>query len=239
MSTHASALALAEPDEAPWRHLETFANDDSLSAVSGSRVGSYSISDKYALWDGHSLRWEWQAGDVLEFDHPFELRLNCLDSGIVYAPVFILNAYSEQANDGHLRIESAGCSFTYNINFTGWRSAQVRYYSDMEGEPELSGKGFRIHAPESGQGVLWLDGLLPNGQTYEANAEADFQQPYVADGINEHAGPGVYRARYDTSKLQLQITTPSAEELQAIENIDHWLEEHILTQNKKKKTLNS
>jgi len=208
---------------------QTFPAESALAQITPSRSGSIRLDAEHALWDRNSLRWEWEAGDVLEFSHPFKLGFETRPDGVVYTPVFALNVYNEVPVHGHIKVEVGEASFTLGLNFSGWRAAQVRYFNDMEGTPPKEGKSYRIVAPDSGRGVLWLDGLIPDGQTYEALPQPDWQVPFIRDGEDEHRKSGAFRAQIITIELNPEIKPATAEEAMGIELISKRLEETILS----------
>lgn len=224
-------LAASDEDYSPM--FQTFSEENSLGQVTSSRQGSIRLDAKHVLWGGRALRWEWQAGDVLEFEHPFQLRWDVLPDGVVYAPAFALNVYCEKTAAYKLTVEAGEASFTFGLNFTGWRSAQVRWFGDMMGTPTEAGDGFRIIAPASGSGVVWLDGIIPDSLVYEAIPQADWQVPYVSDGEDEHRKEGALRAHLITMTLEPEITPATAEERAGLHLVEERLEEDILTKKTK------
>ena len=129
------------------------------------------------------------------------------------------------AQDEQLRIEVGGAWFTFGLNFTGWRAATVRYHGDMQGEIPEASDGFRILAPAAGSGTLWLAGIQPDGCIYEALPMPDAQVPFVADGRNEHLGPGAQRSHLSMMALQ----PPAAEASPATATIIERMEQRLLS----------
>lgn len=143
-----------------------------------------------------SLKWDYNAGSVLEVSTPLLLQNasggNGADIGSsVNTLAFWI--YQSKASSGKLGIQvgrgsGTDASCEMNLDFTGWRTAWIRY-EDMTGSPNADMDTLRFVAP-SGSGTFHLDFLIVNAQLRSDYPTPDQQVPFVNpdvhNGANEH-----------------------------------------------------
>lgn len=148
------------------------------------------ISSNHYKDGERSLQWTFTPGAVLSMKK--ELKFEKLDSTgkDLYLSAFIVWVYNEQAQDTTIRFEflkdGKPCtSFSFGINFTGWRSAWVCYERDMQGTPEEGMDEIRIVAPDV-KGELFIDHLITASKVDARQQTADVQVPFVNKGTTNH-----------------------------------------------------
>ncbi len=145
-----------------------------------------SLSSHRRLIGDQSLRWDVSPGSVLQFDQPVIVRHGTVglgDAGAGDFPAeaaFVFRIYSEKASDGQMRIEfgrdsDVDCHFQFGLDFTGWRTAWVRFI-DMEGTAVDTMSFFRFRMPTTMEtGALYLDGITPSLLIDERLPASDYQ----------------------------------------------------------------
>jgi len=97
--------------------------------------GTLSLSDAHYKVGKQSIRWDWQGkASILIGDSCFANA--AADDHSCFA-VWIYNEmpindaliFNFEAN------QKTACSFRFNLNFSGWRTAWVMYHRDMQGKP--------------------------------------------------------------------------------------------------------
>lgn len=163
--------------------LET-AVPETFSTQKGSTL---SISGAHGKVGTHSLRWDHRADAVLTVRTPLRHRSDPTPGQVDYFAVWI---YNEDPVDGHLRFRFGRAGhvdawFDFHLDFTGWRTAWVRYAEDMEGTPRRDMDRITIVAPPSA-GTLWFDQLVTNVPLRPDRPTPDFQVPTLAPGLREN-----------------------------------------------------
>lgn len=98
---------------------------------------------------------------------------------------FVIWIYNENPVEDRLLFEFEkegvrACSFTFNLNFKGWRTAWVMYQRDMEGNPVAGMDQLTIRAPASVKsGSLYFDQVLYNTSINPRSPMRDEQVPFV------------------------------------------------------------
>lgn len=145
-----------------------------------------SLSSHRRLIGDQSLRWDASAGGVLQFDQPVIVSHGTVGLGGAGAgdfpaeAAFVFRIYSEAARDGQMRIEfgrdsGVDCHFQFGLDFTGWRTAWVRFI-DMEGTAADTMSFFRFSMPAGVEtGALYLDGITPSVLIDERLPTSDYQ----------------------------------------------------------------
>lgn len=143
-----------------------------------------------------SLRWDYESHSILTVQAPLGIVPpsaasggNGVDIGLdVNTLAFWV--YQSTASSGKLRIEAgrgqrtdAWCEM--NLNFTGWRTAWIRY-QDMEGEAKADMDTLRFIAPTDA-GTLHLDELIVNRPLRSNFPSPDRQAPFVNPEIHANA----------------------------------------------------
>jgi chondroitin-sulfate-ABC endolyase/exolyase len=137
-----------------------------------------------------SLKWEWKPGATLRIDRTVECRpeLNRREEGFRKTRCFKFWIYNEEPLQGNqLKIvfgdaKGEPCSFLYNLDFSGWRSAWVSYERDMQGIPDRDLSFIRFEAPSEGEGAFWIDDLAPSLSIDIRWQSPDHQVPFVNAG---------------------------------------------------------
>jgi len=200
--------------------------------------GQHKIDNQVQMMGRPSLSWNWNKNGELSLPGEYELDYNVTTSGIIYAPVFVLYLYNEKASDQHLKFVLTDdvdqeMEFSFGMNFTGWRTAWIRY-TDMEGTMDdlldKKIKGIKVIAPDKGSGCLKFGPLIPNAKTYQALPMADIQVPYLMDGEDEHRGPGVSQKHLDVLNLQVNPVKASEKELSDLNEIELRLTQELFSQ---------
>ncbi|MDF7823691.1 chondroitinase family polysaccharide lyase [Pontiellaceae bacterium B12227] len=140
-----------------------------------------------------SLKWDWQSGAVLQIDRTVECRpeLNRREEGFQKTRTFKFWIYNEVPMPGkQLNIvfgdeQGEPCSFPYNLDFSGWRSAWVSYERDMVGAPDRDLSFIRFEAPAEGAGTFWIDDLAPSLSIDIRWQAPDHQVPFVNAGLQD------------------------------------------------------
>jgi len=155
-----------------------------------------SLSQRRHLIGNRSLQWDWQPGSTLQFDRIIEVRDGSVGSqpgtegDFPARPTFIFRIYNEHPVATPLTVEFGGpdgvyCSFSFGLNFTGWRTAWVRFV-DMEGQPREQMSFFRFVAPSNiSPGRFYLDAISPSVLIDERLPANDYQTRARSDVSNQ------------------------------------------------------
>ncbi|MFF2846187.1 chondroitinase family polysaccharide lyase [Streptomyces sp. NPDC058001] len=132
-----------------------------------------SLSDRASVCGTNALRWDHAPGSVVTVatdlawaPDPYETKPLADQAWQGTVDTFSVWIYNETATDDAVRFEfgrghRTDCWFTFRLDFTGWRTAWVRYAYDMNGRPHTGMDTVRVIAPRR-SGTLWIDQLLPN-----------------------------------------------------------------------------
>lgn len=95
--------------------------------------------------------------------------------------------YQEEAKKGVLRFlfeknERECCSFSFGLDFTGWRTAWVIYERDMQGSAEVGMDNLRIEFPDTA-GTLYLSDVQLDAKIDPRHPTPDYQVPFVNPNI--------------------------------------------------------
>lgn len=185
--------------------------------------GKLSLSSTHYKAGKQSLKWDWKKKDatILITDTAFSSVFNDDRS------TFVIWIYNEKPIDDHLLFEfkkgdTRAQSFTFNLNFSGWRTAWVMYHRDMEGKPVDGMDKLVIHAPASHKkGSLYFDQVLYNVNINPRSPMRDEQVPNV--NINsDKAANAHWTALYTFARvphylpLQKEVTAKDQEDFKLI-----------------------
>ncbi|MDR3079487.1 MAG: hypothetical protein LBV60_00910, partial [Streptomyces sp.] len=213
------ALALKPP-----AYLLESAVPPQFAADAGTRL---SISDHAAVCGKHSLRWDHGprsvitvAGDLSWARDPYRAKPLGDQAWQGTVDTFSVWIYNEEATDDAVRFEfgegaRTACWFEFGLDFTGWRTAWVRYAYDMNGNPRPGMDTLRIIAPRR-SGKLWIDQLQPNVALRPDAPCRDAQVPTVGvegDEWDQQHWQALYRFDALLSKAVIDTPRPSATEL--------------------------
>jgi chondroitin-sulfate-ABC endolyase/exolyase len=192
------------------------------------------ISGPHGLFVKHTLEWNWRPGDTLTIRYPLSLENEITAQGTVYAPVFAFYIYNPAPVKFPLTIQfgqgnDAACGFTFNLDFTGWRTAWVRY-TDMTGEPHPNMDFIRFTAPSAGQGKFFIGPIVPCQRVYQALPMADAQVPFVVDGEEEHRGPGADRSHLKVMRIKAPEYQASAADLADLKKVEDRLQKWLIAE---------
>lgn len=149
-----------------------------------------SISEEHYKDGTHSLRWSYEPGAVLSLKKDLKFEPKDPTGKDTYLSAFIVWVYNEKAVDKKITFQflkdgKVCTSFSFGINFTGWRAAWVCYERDMEGTPEEGMNELRVVAPDV-KGELYIDHLIPASKVDARQQAADVQVPFVHKGTTNH-----------------------------------------------------
>lgn len=155
--------------------------------ATGSRL---TISNEHYRDGEHSLSWAFEPKSVLSVRKDLKFEPKDSTGRDTYLSAFIVWVYNEQAQDKTIGFEflkdGKKCtSFSFGINFTGWRGAWVCYERDMQGTPAVGMNELRIVAPDV-KGKLFIDHLMTAGKVDARQQAADLQVPFVNKGTTNH-----------------------------------------------------
>lgn len=174
-----------------------------------------------------SLRWDYKSCSVLQVRAPLLLVPPAGGNGEdIGADVNTLAfwVYQTKASPGTLRIEAGRGTHMdvwceMNLNFTGWRTAWIRY-QDMNGRPRADMDTLRFVAPSSA-GTLHLDYLIVNEPLRSNFPAPDRQMPFVDPGVhtgaNQHWLDLLWLSKQDAKHLP--APAPTAAQLAGLASV--------------------
>ncbi|MER0243018.1 chondroitinase family polysaccharide lyase [Streptomyces sp. HSW2009] len=121
----------------------------------------------------HALRWDHGPGthltitaDLAWSPDPYRTRPLADQAWQGTVDTFAVWMHNEHATDDAVRFtfgrgERVDCWFDFRLDYTGWRTAWLRYVYDLHGRPRTDMDTCRITAPRR-NGTLWLDQILLN-----------------------------------------------------------------------------
>ena len=150
--------------------------------------------DSFRRYCGNqSLKWEWQPGATLRIDRSVECapERNRREDVFHKTRTFKFWIYNSVPMAGkQLNIvfgddRGEPCSFPFNLDFSGWRTAWVAFARDMQGAPDRDLSFIRFEAPQEGSGTFWIDDLAPSLSIDVRYQAPDRQVPFVNAGIQD------------------------------------------------------
>jgi len=150
-------------------------------------LSAISLDSRHLHRGRQSLKWAWQAGATLRIDRLVECapERNRREDGFRKTRTFKFWIYNEVPMAGkQLKIafgddRGEPCSFPFNLDFSGWRTAWVSFERDMQGVPDRDLSYVRFEAPQEGAGVFWIDDLAPALSIDIRHQAPDRQVPFV------------------------------------------------------------
>ncbi|GHB10396.1 MULTISPECIES: chondroitinase family polysaccharide lyase [Streptomyces] len=189
-----------------------------ITASPGTRLG---ISGVRSVCGTHALRWDHGPRSVITVDaepawaaDPYEPRPLADQAWQGTVDTFSVWIYNEAPADPDdvVRFEfgrgsRTDCWFEFRLDFTGWRTAWVRYAYDMHGRPHPAMDTVRIIAPRR-PGTLWIDQLLLNVALRPDAPTRDAQVPEICvegdDWDQQH-----WQALYLFDRILTRTTIPT------------------------------
>ncbi|MEO5649872.1 MAG: chondroitinase family polysaccharide lyase [Ginsengibacter sp.] len=188
-----------------------------------AKGGSISMGHEHFKAGKESVLWKWDKHNAsLEItDTAFESAASNPRNS------FVIWIYNEKPLEDKLLFEfekdgEKASSFTFNLNFKGWRTAWVMYHRDMDGKPIEGMNQLIIHAPASvKKGSLYFDQVLYNVSINPRSPMRDEQVPFVNIHANEAANAhwtALYWFTRNPHYLALpdEVTPQDKKELEAI-----------------------
>ncbi len=167
------------------RYFESF-EEGVPDYFAASRAESLSISPWHYKHGGHSLRWDWVAGDEIVIHHGIGdvertggFRAKAGFSVWLYMDEPVADALVFEFRRG----EQVTGSFRFPLEFTGWRQGRLHFDSFPEGRPTAEVDSIRILGPTAVErGTVLLDFIKYNTLTARAYAviperEMQWQRP--------------------------------------------------------------
>ncbi|MEG1586602.1 MAG: chondroitinase family polysaccharide lyase [Bacteroidales bacterium] len=174
-------------------HPEIFSFESSPEPVSGDAFSSITLSQEHYKHQLHSLRWKWSAPNAcLTISRPIPYLTKNPNPKEASVSTFLFWAYLKSpVKDGKLRFEFLKegrlCSwFEYGLDFKGWHGAWVAFDRDMQGKPEEGMDEIRIIAPNTPEGEIFLDHIVPSSFQDVRQHTAGFQSPFINPNTNSH-----------------------------------------------------
>lgn len=135
----------------------------------------------------YSLRWQFQKGDMLQIQHPIGYVPFDPTSKSQARGTFAIWIYNEEPIEDQIIFEfgrtgqiKPDCWFSFNLNYTGWRTAWVMFERDMEGIPRKEMNQLVIHAPKKAEeGKIYIDQIILSTQLDPRHPTRDYQVPFV------------------------------------------------------------
>ncbi|MFC9243847.1 chondroitinase family polysaccharide lyase [Streptomyces sp. NPDC057136] len=160
--------------------------------ITASPDAGLAISDVRSVCGTRSLRWDHGPRSVITVDaelawsaDPYEPRPLADQAWQGTVDTFSVWIHNEKSTgtDDVVRFEfgrgsRTDCWFEFRLDFTGWRTAWVRYAYDMHGRPHPAMDTLRIIAPRR-SGTLWIDQLLLNVALRPDAPTRDAQVPEI------------------------------------------------------------
>ncbi|MFO7947714.1 MAG: chondroitinase family polysaccharide lyase [Armatimonadota bacterium] len=165
----ACSVGLAQEGE----YYESF--EDGVPAYfEATRPDSLTISPRHSKQGGNSLRWDWQNGEELVIRHDIGdvnrtggYRCRAAFSVWLYMEKPVSDAVVFEFREG----QDVTGSFSFPLEFTGWRQGRPLYSNFPTGRPSSDVDNIRITAPtETVEGTLFVDFIKYNTLTYGSGA---------------------------------------------------------------------
>lgn len=167
--------------------------EDGTSGITADKSSVLSVSGEHYKLGNSSLKWQWKkkgAEMVIPGIIPYlPENPNPKETSV---STFVFWVYSPEPIDGKLRFtfckgEKECCSFSYGLEFTGWRGAWVAFDRDMEGTPETGMDRVVVSAPENcRKGCLYFDGIITSAFEDVRHHTPDWQAPFVNKDTESH-----------------------------------------------------
>jgi chondroitin-sulfate-ABC endolyase/exolyase len=195
--------------------------------ATASRPAGISTSGLHYKSGRKSLKWNWHRGDSITIKHGLgNLKQEGGYGGTYSKATFGVWVYCESPTNDSLKFEfrtgnKSNAYFTFPLDFTGWRRANLRYSWKQQFKGKVSPKtdNIKITAPQkTAKGTCFIDLLVYNGVM-------DFRQQFVPDF--HHWKPETI----DSSKYPLPRTV-TPKQLKAIDKIGKIYEKIYLKNNK-------
>lgn len=190
-----------------------------------AKSGKLGLSEKHFKNGKQSLQWNWKNANA-EIVVENTAFTSVADDD---RSTFVIWVYNEKPNTDHLLFEfkkdnQTTTSFTFNLNFRGWRTAWVMYHRDMDGKPLAGMNKMVIHAPATvDKGTLYFDQVLYNVNINPRSPMRDEQVPFV--NINsDKAANAHWTALYNFARiphyvpLQKEVTKEDEQDFRTIES---------------------
>lgn len=197
--------------------------------------GKLTLSSLHYKAGMQSVRWDWnsKAKSLQIVDTAFQSVANQPRS------TFVFWIYNEKAIADKLTFEfkkgnQTASSFTFDLNFTGWRTAWVMYNRDMKGKPVQGMDRLTIIAPKSvKQGSFYFDQILYNAEINPRSPMRDEQVPFVNVSA-DRAANAHWTALYSFKRIPhyFPLKTVSSVEITDLKEIDTRFRALILLKSK-------
>jgi chondroitin-sulfate-ABC endolyase/exolyase len=144
--------------------------------------GKLSITDNHFKLGKQAVKWDWTTGSKSM------LQVRSSDFQAVAAnprSTFVVWIYNETPVKDKLVFKfgtkhKAVCSFDFNLNFKGWRTAWVMYHRDMQGKPGADMNILTVQAPAAvKKGRLFFDQVMYDVTINPRSPMRDEQVPFV------------------------------------------------------------
>lgn len=201
--------------------------------------GTLSLSTVHYKSGKESIKWNWKTGSILEInDSSFAGAIKDERS------CFVIWIYNERPIKDQLifnfgKQNRVSCSFTFNLDFTGWRTAWVMYNRDMKGKPVTGMQWLRVKAPATVKaGNLFFDQVMYCTTVDPRAPMRDLQVPFVNEKGGDKAANAHWTSLLHFSQIPHHIALPkqvSGKDISDAETILKRYEKIILTSNEFKK----
>jgi chondroitin-sulfate-ABC endolyase/exolyase len=143
--------------------------------------GTLSLSTNHYKLGTQSVLWNWNnKSAVLSItDTSFKNAINNIRSGFaiwIYNDTPVKDSLIFQFVNG----VKTNCSFSFQLNYKGWRTAWVMYHRDMKGKPATGMNTLLVNAPKAiNNGTLFFDHVVYNTGIDPRGPMRDVQVPFV------------------------------------------------------------
>lgn len=183
--------------------------------------GLLNVSDIKSKLGSKSLCWEWNRNSTLKMNFPDGLtEASISTSGGIN--LWIYNTTSIDKSLNFIFSNASGlkkCSFSFNLNFQGWRCLWARFTEDMGHDNSPLGL-MEIKAPDTGSGTIFLDYLqFPTNVSWTKNSDMQYnviQNSQIPDFFNARLKCNFAPETSVTNEQITAINTISA-------RIENWL----------------
>lgn len=193
-------------------------------------TGTLQLSRQHFKSGTQSIEWTWNGTSSRGLEIKDLALLQVADNP---RSTFVVWIYNEIPVEDHLLFQfgdgkNTTCSFQFELNFKGWRTAWVMYHRDMQGKPLKTMNTLHIEAPRSAKrGRVYLDQMLLNVMINPRSPMRDAQLPFVNKAADKAANAhwtALYSFSHTPQRLPLAASVSDAEKKDIEKITDRYLE---------------